>query len=110
MEELFVGVLPGYKAISQPRTKACYFFWKTSKGGNYYLTTAFKTCKTLYLYSMITSPVNIDFKLLSVALKKYIREKARKSNSTILYKKGNQLIEENPKTELTKILKEYTHS
>lgn len=47
---------------------------------------------------MVTSPVNIDFKLLSIAFKKYIREKATKSNSTILYKKGSQLIEENPTT------------
>jgi hypothetical protein len=59
---------------------------------------------------MSPSQVNIDFKLLNIALKKYIREKARKSNGTILYKKGNQLIEENPKTEQTKIIKEYIRS
>ncbi len=59
---------------------------------------------------MITSQVNIDFKLLSIAFKKYIREKAKKSNSTILYKKDGQLIEENPTTSQKRILKEYPHS
>lgn len=63
-----------------------------------------------YLYSMIDSHVNIDFKLLSAAFQKYIREKAGKSRSTILYKKGNQLIEENPMTSKTRVLKEYIHS
>ena len=56
---------------------------------------------------MITSQVNINFTLLSSAFQKYIREKATKSNSTILYRKGNQLIEENPKTLEKKVLKEY---
>lgn len=59
---------------------------------------------------MITSQVNINFKLLGLAIQKYIREKATKSNSTILYRKGDQLIEENPKTLEKKILKEYIHS
>ena len=59
---------------------------------------------------MITSQVNIDFKLLGLAFQRYIREKATKSNGTILYKKGNQLIEEDPRTSQKKILKEYTHS
>lgn len=59
---------------------------------------------------MTTSQVNIDFKLLALAFQRYIREKATKSNSTILYKKGNQLIEEDPRTSQKKILKEYTHS
>ena len=63
-----------------------------------------------YLYGMNVSPVNIDFKLLSLALQKYIRQKAIQSNSTILYKKGDKLIEENPKTSTIKILKEYIHS
>lgn len=58
---------------------------------------------------MISSQVNIDFKLLSLAFQRYIREKASKSNSTILYKKGDKLIEENPKTSSQKILKEYSH-
>lgn len=59
---------------------------------------------------MISSQVNIDFRQLSVAFQKYIREKATKSNSTILYKKGSQLIEENPKTLSKTILKEYSKS
>ena len=59
---------------------------------------------------MIISKVNIDFRLLGFALQKYIREKATKSGSTILYKKDGQLIEENPRTSQKKILKEYTHS
>ncbi len=59
---------------------------------------------------MITSQVNIDFKLLTLAFQKYIREKAKKANSTILYKIGDQLIEENPATSQRKVLKEYIHS
>jgi len=59
---------------------------------------------------MSQSQVNIDFTLLSRAFQKYIREKARKANSTILYKIGDQLIEENPSTLKKKILKEYIHS
>lgn len=59
---------------------------------------------------MTISRVNIDFKLLGAAFQKYIREKATKSNATILYKNGNQLIEEDPKTSQKTILKEYTLS
>ena len=59
---------------------------------------------------MTTSQVNIDFKLLGLAFQRYIREKAAKANGTILYKNGNQLIEENPRTSQKKILKEYPHS
>lgn len=59
---------------------------------------------------MTTSQVNIDFKLLSLAFQKYIREKAKKFNGTILYKKDDQLIEENPTTLQKKVLKEYIHS
>ncbi len=63
-----------------------------------------------YLYSVTKSQVNIDFKLLGIALRKYIREKATRSNSTILYKEGDQLIEENPKTSKRRVVKEYTNS
>jgi len=59
---------------------------------------------------MITSQVHIDFKLLTPAFQKYIREKAIKANSTILYKIGDQLIEENPATLQKNVLKEYIHS
>ena len=59
---------------------------------------------------MIIAKVNIDFRLLGIALQKYIREKATKSGSTILYKKDGQLIEEDPRTSQKKILKEYPHS
>ena len=59
---------------------------------------------------MTKSHVNIDFKVLSFSFKKYIREKARKSSSTIIYKIDNKLIEENPKTAKKRILKEYIHS
>lgn len=59
---------------------------------------------------MITSQVNIDFRLLSIAFQKHIREKAKKSGSTILYKKNDQLIEENPTTSKIRILKKYTPS
>ena len=59
---------------------------------------------------MNSSQVNIDFKLLALAFQKYIREKAKKANSTILYKLGDQLIEENPATLQKKVLKEYIRS
>lgn len=56
---------------------------------------------------MVTPSVNIDFKVLSIAFQIYIRKKAKLSGSTIVFKKGNQLIEENPSTFKQKILKEY---
>ncbi|HLK28460.1 MAG TPA: hypothetical protein VKT28_07755 [Puia sp.] len=59
---------------------------------------------------MANSSINIDFKILGTALRKFVREKAVKANGTIVYKKGNKLIEENPKTSAKKILKEYIHS
>jgi hypothetical protein len=79
-------------------------------GESFALRLLCKWSKLYYLYVMITSQVKIDFTILSRALKEYVRQKALQSNSTILYKKGNQLIEENPKTSQTKILKEYIHS
>ena len=62
-----------------------------------------------YFYFISELQVHIDFELLSIAFKKYIREKAAKANSTIVYKMGNQQIEENPKISEKKILREYTH-
>ena len=59
---------------------------------------------------MTSSQVNIDFKLLTLAFQKFIREKAKKANGTILYKLGDQLIEENPTTLQKKVLKEYINS
>ena len=58
---------------------------------------------------MNTSQVNIDFEQLGSAYRKYIREKAAKANSTIVYREGNQQIEENPKTGEKKVLKDYNH-
>jgi hypothetical protein len=59
---------------------------------------------------MVTSAVNIDFDILAKAFKEFIREKARISGSTIVYKMGNHLVEENPRTSEKRILKKYTQS
>jgi ABC-type arginine transport system ATPase subunit len=56
---------------------------------------------------MDTPQVNINFKVLSSVFKKYIRDKAKKSGSTIVYIEKGQLIEENPNTLVKRILKEY---
>lgn len=56
---------------------------------------------------MAKAQVNIDFKVLGLAFQKYIREKATKSGGTILYKEGNLLIEENPKTLKRTTIKKY---
>lgn len=56
---------------------------------------------------MLNSSVNIDFIKLGKAFQLYIREKAKISGSTILYKSGDHLIEENPRTSQKTILKKY---
>lgn len=58
---------------------------------------------------MATLPVNINFDALSQAFQNYVREKARQSGSTIIYKKDDQLIEEDPRTKKKKVLKQYPH-
>ena len=47
--------------------------------------------------------VNIDFKKMENAFRDYIRWKAIEARRTIIYKKGDQLIEEDPVT-LKKII------
>lgn len=59
---------------------------------------------------MANSLVNFNFEALSKALRRHVREKARQAGTTIVYKKNGQLIEENPRTTETKILREYHHS
>ena len=49
--------------------------------------------------------VNIDFKVMHQALKQSVRDKAIKAGSTIVYSKDDQLIEEDPKTQLKRTLK-----
>ena len=56
---------------------------------------------------MTDTQVNTNFELLSLAFQKYVLEKAKQAGSTIVYKHGNLLIEENPKTLERKILKVY---
>lgn len=58
---------------------------------------------------MDTSQVNTDFEQLGVAFQKYVREKAMRADSTIVYYEGNLLIEENPKTGEKEVLKKYNH-
>lgn len=66
-----------------------------------------RKCPLNILTLHMPSAVNIDFKLLSSAFQIYIRKKAKISGSTIVYIKGDQLIEENPKTFKQRILKQY---
>jgi hypothetical protein len=54
---------------------------------------------------MNTDQVNIDFKLMSKAVKKNVRDKAIMANNTIVYLQDGELIEEDPKTNTKKILK-----
>jgi hypothetical protein len=59
---------------------------------------------------MSNSSVNIDFIALGKALQLYFREKAKISGSTIVYKSGDQLIEENLRTFKKTVLKKYIPS
>jgi hypothetical protein len=47
---------------------------------------------------MKSRQVNIDFKKMEKAFRKYVRQKAIDARSTIIYKQGDQLIEEDPST------------
>ncbi|MEP7167887.1 MAG: hypothetical protein ABI855_00805 [Bacteroidota bacterium] len=49
--------------------------------------------------------VNIDFKVMAKALKEFVRKNAVLSDNTIVYIKSGQVVEENPKTFQTRILK-----
>lgn len=57
---------------------------------------------------MSENRLNLDFELLAKSFPKYIREKARKAGSTIVYKEGDQLIEEDPHTRQKRVLKTYS--
>jgi hypothetical protein len=54
--------------------------------------------------------VRIDFELLSKLFQEYVREKAKQFGSTIVYKKGDILIEEDPQDSTQRVLKHYTYS
>ncbi len=47
---------------------------------------------------MLQSPVNIDFDVMATALRNHVREKAARSNSTIIYLKNGVIIKEAPTT------------
>jgi hypothetical protein len=49
--------------------------------------------------------INIDFKKMEKAFRDYVRWKAIEAHSTIIYKKGDQLIEEDPATLKKTVLK-----
>ena len=49
--------------------------------------------------------VNIDFKVMAKALRAHVLKTALLSDSTIVYIKGGEMVEENPKTSQTRILK-----
>ena len=49
--------------------------------------------------------INIDFKKMENAFREYVRWKAIEAKSTIIYKKGDQLIEEDPATLKKTVLK-----
>ena len=54
--------------------------------------------------------INIDFDSIQKSFGKFIREKAEKAHSTIVYRQGQQLVEEDPRTRQKKILKEYSQA
>ncbi len=54
---------------------------------------------------MSKEKVNIDFKLMKKALKESVRDKAIKAGSTIVYLQDGEIIEEDPKTKIKRILK-----
>lgn len=49
--------------------------------------------------------INIDFKKMEKAFQEYVRSKAIEAHSTIIYRRGDQLIEEDPATSKKTILK-----
>jgi hypothetical protein len=49
--------------------------------------------------------INIDFKKMEKAFREYVRKKAIEAKSTIVYKEGDQLIEEDPATSKKTVLK-----
>ena len=49
--------------------------------------------------------INIDFKKMEKAFREYVRKKAIEAHSTIIYKQGDQLIEEDPATSKKTVLK-----
>lgn len=59
---------------------------------------------------MSSQQVNINFERLRRAFQRNVRNKARRSGSTIVYKRANQLIEEDPQTSQKRVLKEYLPS
>lgn len=58
---------------------------------------------------MSRSPVNINFIEMAKALRSHVREKAARSNSTIVYLKDGVIVEENPKNNHRKVIR-YTPS
>ena len=58
---------------------------------------------------MMKQQVNIDFEIMAKAMAKYVRDKAAKAGSTIVYKKDGILVEENPLTLEITILKQPIH-
>ena len=48
--------------------------------------------------------VQINFKIMSKAFREFVRQKAIKADSTIVYVKDGALIEENPKNSATIVL------
>lgn len=49
--------------------------------------------------------VNIDFDVMSIAMRETVLQKAIAFNSTIVYIKEGKLVEENPRTRQTKVLR-----
>lgn len=54
---------------------------------------------------MIKAQVDIDFKVMSQAMREHVRRKASRAGSTIIYKKDGALIEEDPTISKKTVLK-----
>jgi hypothetical protein len=51
--------------------------------------------------------IKIDFLQLGNSFKSYVMAKALKAGSTIVYTRGKELVEENPKTGIIRVLKTF---
>ncbi|MBX2923235.1 MAG: hypothetical protein KF746_13630 [Chitinophagaceae bacterium] len=67
--------------------------------------TVFTYPGKLYFWFMSASNIYIDLTKMQAALKQFVRYKAEKAGSNIIYVRNGQLIEENPKTHKKIVLK-----
>jgi ABC-type uncharacterized transport system ATPase component len=62
-----------------------------------------------YLYGMEASTINIDDARMKVAMAAYVREKALKYGTEMIYRENGQIISEHPVSGRKKVLKKSAH-